>query len=131
MYYWRLAVRDANRNDGPFTQVYTFTKQYPAPTLVAPLSGARTGDYPEFEWEAITGAAYYRLMVSTNPQFSSPVLDVTTSNIHFIPTNKLNTGSYYWRVAMVDKDGRQGPFNDATLIVDPYPYRVYMPLVIK
>jgi hypothetical protein len=130
-YYWRLAVRDANNNDGPYTPVYTFTKQYLVPTLIAPLSGARTGDYPEFEWEAITGAASYRLMVATNPQFSNPVIDIRTNNIHFIPTDKLKVGSYYWRVAMVDRDGQQGPFNDATLIIDPYPYHVFMPLVIK
>jgi len=130
-FYWRAAVRDANGNDGPYTQVYTFTKQYMAPTLIAPLSGGRTGDYPEFEWEAVTGAAYYRLMVATNSQFSPSVIDATTTSIHFIPTSKLNTGSYYWRVAMIDRDGRQGPFNDATLIVDPYPYRVYTPLVRK
>jgi len=131
-YYWRAAVRDASNNDGPYTEIYTFTKQYLAPTLVAPLSGARTGDdYPEFEWKAVTEAAAYRLMVATNPQFSNPVIDASTNNIHFIPTTKLNTGSYYWRVAMIDKDGRQGPFNDATLIVDPYPHRVYIPLVRK
>ncbi len=128
-YYWRLAVRDANHNDGPYTRIYTFTKQYLVPTLVAPLSGARTGDYPEFEWEAVTGATSYRLMVASNPQFSNPVIDANTNNIRFIPTSKLDTGQYYWRVAMIDRDGRQGPFNDATLIVDPYPYRVFAPFV--
>ncbi|MBP7687937.1 MAG: hypothetical protein KA765_08520 [Thermoflexales bacterium] len=130
-FYWRIAVRDASRNDGPYTQIYTFTKQYPAPTLIAPLSGGRAGDYPEFEWEMVSGAASYRLQVATNPQFTSLAVDAYTNNVNFIPTNKLATGSYYWRVAMIDRDGRQGPFNDATLIVDPYPYRVYTPLVRK
>ena len=128
-YYWRAAARDTNGSDGPFTAVYSFTKQYPVPTLIAPLSGGRTGDYPEFEWEGLTGAAGYRLQVATNAQFSNPVIDVSTRNVHFIPFAKLNNGTYYWRVAMYDRDGRQGPFNDATLIVDPLPYRVYTPLV--
>lgn len=128
-YYWRVAVRDANNNLGPYTAIYSFTKQYPAPVLVAPLPGSRAGDYPEFEWQPVAGAAKYRLQVATNPQFTSPVVNADTFNTHYIPTTKLNTGSYYWRVAMLDKDNRQGPYNDATLIVDPLPYRLYIPLV--
>ena len=88
-YYWRAAVRDTSNNIGPYTEVYTFTKQYPAPTLVAPLSGGRTGNYPEFEWESVTGAARYRLQVATNPQFSSPAIDVTTYNIQLHPDHQI------------------------------------------
>jgi hypothetical protein len=38
---------------------------------------------------------------------------------------------YYWRVAIIDKDGKMGPFTGATIILDPSPYDVYIPLAIK
>ena len=130
-YYWRIAVRDASGNDGPFGAVYTFTKQYPAVTLISPPPGARIGDFPEFSWTAVNGAARYRLQVAANPQFSPVYDDVTTNNTLFIPTRHYDTANYYWRVAMIDRDGNIGPWTNSTIVVDPYPYRLYNPLVLK
>jgi hypothetical protein len=128
-YYWRVAVRDASGNEGPYSRVFTFTKQYPVTTLLAPLTGAQTGGFPTFKWTAINGAAYYHIQIAKNPQFSQPVRDEIVDNVWYILTDRLQDASYYWRVAMIDRNGNHGPYNDATLIVSAYPYHVYLPVM--
>lgn len=131
-YYWRVAVLDFGGRVGPFSDVYTFTKQYPAVTLVSPLPGSpgSGGAFPTFIWEPVNGAARYKIEISVNPQFS-PVLDsVETDNTVFTPLKKYTATQYYWRVAMKDKSGSYGPWSDAILI-DPYPYDIFLPLVLR
>ncbi len=130
-YYWRIAVRDANSNDGPFGGVYTFTKQYPTVTLISPGSGDTIGFFPDFSWTAVNGAARYRLQVATNPQFSPTYEDVTTDQTEFIATHEYATANYYWRVAILDRDNNIGPWTGSTIIVNPYPYSLYLPLIKK
>ncbi len=128
-YYWRVAVRDASGNEGPYSRVYTFTKQYPVTTLLAPPPGAQTGGFPTFKWTAVNGAAYYHIQIAKNPQFSQPVRDEIVDNIWYVLTDRLQDASYYWRVAMVDRYGNHGPYTDATLIVSAYPNHVYLPML--
>ena len=38
----------------------------------------------------------------------------------YLSTVTLSAGvPYYWRVAIVDRDGKVGPFSDAVIIIDP------------
>lgn len=130
-YYWRVAVRDASNNDSPFSAIYTFTKQYPAVTLLSPASGGTVGDYQEFSWTPIASAALYRLQIARDPQFTVNLRTVDTYQSAVIFNDAWSPGRYYWRVAMIDSDNNVGPYTDATLIVDPRPYRVYAPLMQK
>jgi uncharacterized repeat protein (TIGR01451 family) len=44
---------------------------------------------------------------------------VTTVNTRYTPTRRYDMGkTYYWRVAIVDKDGKQGPFAERNVAVD-------------
>ncbi len=126
-----MVVRDVNGNEGPYSPVYTFTKQYPIPTLLEPLVGGQSGGFPTFKWTAIDGAAYYRIQIAKNPQFAPAVRDEATDNLWYVLGDRLDDANYYWRVAMVDRNGNLGPYNDATLIVSVYPYRVYLPAIRK
>lgn len=131
-YYWRVAVRDASNYDGPFSEVYTFTKQSPVVTLVSPITGTLSGEaYPTFIWEPIDGAARYKIQISTDSNFGSMVDNVTTDNVIFTPTKEYATDQYYWRVAMIDKFGNYGPWTDSILLIDPLPYRVFLPFTIR
>jgi hypothetical protein len=133
-YYWRVAVRDASGNEGAFSSVYTFTKQYPVVQLVAPITGTSTSDpFPTFIWEPITTttAARYRIEIAQNPQFSPLTDSKTTENSRFTPNKKYPQAQYYWRVAMIDKSGRYGPWTDSVLLIDPYPYDIYLPLTLR
>ena len=131
-YYWRVAVRDANNRDGPFSGVYTFTKQSPIVTLVEPITGTLSADpYPTFIWEPVDGAARYRIEIAQNPQFSPLIDSALTENVAFTPLKAYATAQYYWRVAMVDRYNNYGPWTDSILLIDPLPYHVYLPLAVK
>ncbi len=124
---------DGNGRLGPYTPTKIVTKQYPVTTLVAPVNGSIEASTPTFEWTAVIGAASYRLEISNSPTFATLFDSITTNNIQFTPTKLYPNNVYYWRVAIVDKNNRQGPFTNAILILDPtgYGYKSYMPVVKK
>jgi hypothetical protein len=130
-YYWRVAMKDGNDRLGDYSAPAQFTKEYPVTTLVSPTSGSSAAETPTFVWTPVNGAASYKLEVSTSPTFSPLYDSVTTNNTRYTPTKVYANQNYYWRVAIVDDDGKTGPFNTATIIVNPYPYAVYLPLVVK
>ncbi|MCL5264625.1 MAG: hypothetical protein M1343_05450 [Chloroflexi bacterium] len=131
-YYWHVAMIDGNNNVGDYSATAQFTKQYPVTTLVEPTNGATAGSTPTFVWTPVNGAAAYKLEVSQYPTFSPTYDSATTNNVRYTPTKSYATSkSYYWRVAMVDKDGKVGPYNNATLIVDMYPYKLYQPAIMR
>jgi len=131
-YYWRVAMMDGNGILGNYSASATVTKQYPITTLISPLSGSGLSDTPTFIWSAVNGAARYKLEVSLNKNFSPLYDQITTDNTRYTPTKKYTMNqTYYWRVAIIDSDGKIGPFNDAVIILDPYPYHIYLPMTIK
>ncbi len=128
-YYWRVAAMDGDGKVGSYSPTASFLKQYPVTTLLAPTSGAPAPITPTFEWEVVAGAASYRLEVALNATFATLHDSTTTANARFTPTKKYDPGkTYFWRVAMVDKDGNRGPFTGDQVLVRPG--AVYLPLVI-
>lgn len=131
-YYWRVAMIDGDNRMGSYSAPITFTKQYPVTTLISPVSGSQVGQTPTFVWSPVDGAARYRLQVSRYANFGIIYDEVDTNNTRYTPTRAYETGvTYYWRVAIMDKHGKMGPFNTATIILDPYPYRIYLPMVVR
>ena len=120
-YYWRVAMIDGNGKLGNYSPYATFTKQYPVTALLSPISGSTVNGTPTFKWTPVIGAAKYRLQVSIAENFSSTYDSVDTNNTTYTPTKAYANNTYYWRVAIIDADGKVGPFNTATLILDPYP----------
>jgi len=132
-YYWHIAMIDGYGKVGAYnTPNQTFIKQYPTTTLISPPSGATISSTPTFVWTPVNGAAKYRLEVSLFSTFSPTYESITTDNTRFTPTRVYDTKkTYYWRVAIVDSDGKLGPFVGAIIILDPYPGRIYIPLINK
>ena len=129
-YYWRVAMIDGNSKLGNYCAPQTFTKQYPITTLISPLSGSVIAETPTFVWLPVDGAARYKLEVSQYPTFSPTYESVTTSNTRYTPTKAYTIRkTYYWRVAIIDNDGKIGPFVGAIIIVDPNPYRIFLPSI--
>lgn len=129
-FYWRVAMYDGAGKQGDFSTPATFTKQYPGSTLLGPLSDVT--ETPKFEWTRLDGAASYRLQVSWFPTFTPLYEEVVTNNTSYMPVRVYELGRrYYWRVAMIDRDGKVGPYNDATILVDPLAgsNKVFMPAV--
>ena len=128
-YYWRVAMIDGNNLFSDFSPAATFTKQYPHTTLLSPINGSTVFITPTFVWTPVNGAARYRLEVSLSPTFAPLYDSVETNNTRYTPTIAyLPDKTYYWRVAMIDRDGRWGPFNNATIIISPG-YKIYLPFV--
>ena len=128
-YYWRVAMIDGQGLLGEFSPAAQFTKQYPITTLVSPISG-RSAETPIFVWTPVHGAAAYRIEIATDRNFSQMVDAVTTNHAHFTPTKIYASGrTYYWRVAIIDKDNKIGPFNDATIILGLGGPEIFLPLV--
>lgn len=119
-YYWRVAMIDGQNKVGEFSDIAEYTKQYPTTTLVNPGDGSVLYSAPTFEWTPVFGAASYKIDVSKFETFS-PIFDsATTHTIQYTPTKVFDDNQeYYWRVAIVDKFNIIGPFNNATIILNP------------
>lgn len=126
--YWRVAMLDGQNRAGSYTSPVSFTKQYPITTLVSPPNGSSPPSTPSFIWTPVNGAASYRIQVSTSPIFASFIDNQTTNNVHYTPALAFAKTTYYWRVAIIDSDGIQGPFNTATIIVGGA-NKLYLPLI--
>ena len=117
-YYWRAAILDGQGKLGNYSAAVTFTKQYPITTLISPGSGAQFTSTPTFVWSPVSGAAAYKLEVSKFSTFSPVYETVTADNTRWTPTKSYaDSGTYYWRVAIVDADGKIGPFVGSTIIL--------------
>jgi hypothetical protein len=127
IWYWRVALTDANGNDGPFSPTVAFQKQYLAPNLIAPFEGGTEGNVPVFTWEPVGNAAYYELTYANNPAFTNATKTATMSSDH-TPTKNLSKGRYYWYVQMFDQDKNGGPIIARYF---DFGYSVYLPLASK
>lgn len=115
-YFWRVAMIDGDGWLGSYSPSATFTKSYPKTTLVSPISGF-VQQTPTFIWTPVDGASTYILEVSWYPTFY-PLYDSTeTVNTQFTPTSVYRSSRiYYWKVAIRDRSGIQGSFEDASFI---------------
>ncbi len=86
-----------------------------APTLLAPAEGATVSSNPILSWSAVSGAAKYRVQISTEPDFTPLTYNVDTVNRKATPPADLPLGLLYWRVAGTDGGSGIGPFTDGTL----------------
>jgi hypothetical protein len=129
-YWWHVAMVDGNGKSGPYSPSATFTKQYPTTTLISPIGEALPGT-PTFIWTPVDGAATYVIEVSKNATFS-PVYDtVKTINTQFTPTKLYDSDViYYWRVAIIDRNDKQGPYTGATIIIGAGK-NIYLPFIFR
>jgi hypothetical protein len=78
-----------------------------SPTLVTPTNntvGITTT--PTFEWLPVESATSYRVLISTVSNFSTTVVDQTTSSVSYTHGSPLNTNTqYYWRVQSINSNG--------------------------
>jgi hypothetical protein len=138
-YYWRVAMVDGNSNIGVYSPTAQFTKQYPYAIPLSPVNGSTITETPTFMWTAgdgvtpyVFGAANYKIEICQDQFYSLNCEKVTTPNTRYIPTKVYDIKkTYYWRVAIVDKNGNFGPWSNATLIINPFMYEVHLPFVKK
>ncbi len=59
-------------------------------------------------WGPVTGAAFYHLVLATRPFFAQATLDLDHLARTSVELPPLAPGTYYWRVAAVDRKGNEG-----------------------
>jgi hypothetical protein len=85
-------------------------------------------------WNAVPGAAGYRVMVDFSPGFARPLYDRQAVRATQMELRALDAGSYYWKVAAVDTGGAEGEFSDVwrfTLAKAPQSTAAAPPLVLE
>lgn len=84
-----------------------------APTLVAPANGATlVALNPLMDWNSVSSANAYRIMISDDSTFTTTVLDTNVSGTEIqLANNFLSVNTqYFWRVAGRNEAG-DGPFS--------------------
>ncbi len=109
-WYARVKGVDTDGHIGTQGNIVFFTKNIPAPTLVSPAADAVV-TMPTLEWQAVEGAAYYKVELSPNASFIPIEKTLTTYNLQITPQDALTSGDHYWRVSGVDNDDHVGSSN--------------------
>lgn len=117
-YYWGVTPIDPEGNDGTPSDVFSFSYAWPTDTTLAPtltLNDLSTdpGVFdPQFSWTPVPGAAYYKVDVSSDPDFPSGSIvccDGETVATSMTPTTLLpSSQAYYWRVTPYDASNQAG-----------------------
>lgn len=113
-YYWRLKA-----NDGAYkttTAINTFTTGLFAPTLTSPANNSiMQTNTVNLEWQNISAATSYRIIMSTSPAFTPSSIRLDSSGIVGNTVqlkNLLANRKYYWKIAS-EINGISGDFSTA------------------
>ena len=120
-YYWRVtAYIDDEQLGYPTTWVTRFSPDAPGPppqdaiTLLSPADNTSWAvDAPPLVWAPVKNAQTYRVQISTSPDFTTLLTDVTTRFTYFVPgqdrDEKLPPHTYWWRVRTENPQGTWSP----------------------
>jgi hypothetical protein len=110
-YYWRVSGINV-AGEGAFTGAWQFTTMLGAPSiplLIAPPNNSiNISLTPTLDWNDVPGATSYRVQVATDPNFTTPVINMVTGSQsqYTVPNGTLNYNvSYYWRVNATNSGG--------------------------
>lgn len=110
-YYWRVNATNAGGTSS-FTSAFNFTTIVAAPstpTLLTPANGASgIALTPVLDWNDVSGAASYRIQISTNSGFTAIIKDtagVLSSQYQVLGGLLSNNTQYYWRVNATNAGG--------------------------
>jgi|GEM_PF-3022446 len=117
-YFWEVISKSATQTS-PWSAISSFTVAdhiLPAPVPSSPANGSQNLTGLMFTWAGVEGASVYRLIVAssaadlpTDPTATSGgasvVLDATTPDTFYTPTNVFTPGTtYYWEVIGTDSN---------------------------
>jgi hypothetical protein len=77
----------------------------PVPDPTGPPDGQEVPFLPAFAWNGVAGAARYQFQLAADPNFNSPLFNISTRNTRATPEKTVPNGTYYWRVASIDSAG--------------------------
>jgi len=93
------AASNCTLDIGGRTDTYTVTTTTGIPSLVSPGVDETGVVRPvTFSWNAVPGAQKYNLQVDDDSDFSSPIVDIETTNTSYEVSTLSSNTTYYWRV---------------------------------
>lgn len=112
-YYWRVASRDAQGTQGPYSDPIAFQRVDPpaAPTLSPPERSSRG---LTLSWPGASGQRY-RIQLAADSAFSHPSVDWTLAQAT-ATLPEPGAGTWYVRIRSIDSDGYAGPWGAAQKI---------------
>ncbi|MGK2874190.1 MAG: fibronectin type III domain-containing protein, partial [Nocardioides sp.] len=117
LYDWRVRATtfssSTETNVSGWSEVRRFTVDWSASdsqvVLISPTETAPAVSDPEFRWQAVPGAAYYKVAIygddSKTNVFQAPLEVYGTS---FVPAKFMLNGPYFWEVTAYDTAGNPG-----------------------
>ena len=132
IYYMRVQANRYGSIMNDWSDVISFTLTLPSPTGLTP-DGEVVHYAPQMCWdpliklseiapnEPILTAWKYRLQVSKDENFSSTFETIDTHNNCWTPSIGYADGTYYWHVAMLDGNGKLGPYSSVAIFTKQYP----------
>ncbi len=115
-YCWHVRV-ESGAAVGDWSATWHFQKRWNLkPVLLTPTNLYQTGLYPIFSWTPVPGAAKYKIEISQNSTFSSPLFEysITTNTTYAHQTNYTGTSHYWWRVTPIDGGGEYGVMSEVS-----------------
>lgn len=116
-WYWRVRGMDAGPYEGTNSTPWSVNNAIVGPQPLAPAGGASV-TIPSLTWTPAAGAAYYRVELTTDPDFIAINKTYSTYNTSLTPEDALIPGTYYWRVRGIDEEdnlGQAGPVSSFIL----------------
>ncbi|MHB8990471.1 MAG: glycoside hydrolase family 78 protein [Chloroflexota bacterium] len=112
-YYWQVTAYSIGYVKSASAVRSFRTPPPPGPSLTAPANGSTLPDgvrRPTLSWSAVTDALTYRVEISANASFSSPLVvqeevDAASGSSLTMASDLDYDGLYYWRVRFVDASG--------------------------
>src|SRR5258708_3176730 len=86
--------------------------ELPAPSIVAPVSGAVIDDDAPFLWSSVPGAKRYDVELCGDAGCADVLGRSSVPNLYALIRRPM--GTLYWRVAAVSADGQRGPWSGVT-----------------
>jgi protein-S-isoprenylcysteine O-methyltransferase Ste14 len=111
-YYWAVIPATSANGGGVCSDALhdnpqSFDKSSTPPEPIAPANGADVTTQPTFRWTPAENARNYRLQVSQDPTFGSPIDDVTTDATAYTSSSTYPADTVvYWRVRANDWNGQ-------------------------
>jgi photosystem II stability/assembly factor-like uncharacterized protein len=106
-YFWRVRAEDDD-TESDWSAVWSFTTLNPVldpPDLVSPADNATDQNTSlTLDWDAVTGATSYDVQVSTSSNFTTTIINQSTTDTYFGVTGLSENTEYFWRVRAEDDD---------------------------
>jgi len=106
-WYWRVLATNTYGSSSYTSGWSVILGNAPGvPTLALPANASSTSDLtPTFDWNDVSGATSYTILVDNNSDYSSPEINQSPTASTYTPGTNMATGTYYWKVLATNAFG--------------------------